>query len=246
MREIRRDALSGKETLAIQWRTHTDVLRQGRAERARLDDELYLAPPTRESHQYPKRRHYSGETWFSNTARHVWHESLFERRALLWLDFTYDIVEMASQPMRMNFANGNHHYPDLLAMHSDGRQVVYDVRPLELIDAKAQRQFDDTDVLCKAVGWGYEIISEFDASTKWNMAWLSNFRQNHFAPPAEATAQLFTALASPCPLQEAADAMQVGTPRARKGWLYHLAWLGDVLFDLTIPLSDSTFVRKAY
>lgn len=234
------------EPNVLSWLTPTGTLRVGPADQRRLNDELYLAPPMRKSRQYPKRRHYAGENWFSNTGQHVWHESLFERHSLLWLDFHHDIVAIASQPMRMDFDSGLHHFPDLLALHADGHQVVYDIKPAELISAKARRQFDATAEICKAVGWGYEIISGFDRVTSVNLSWLSNFRQNHYAPPRAARELLLAALSEPLPLAEAATAFRTGTRNAHKGWLYHLAWVGDLIFDLTRPITNTTLIRKAH
>ena len=210
-----------------------------------LDQELYLTAPFRIGHQYPKRRNYTGEHWFSNTGTHVWYESLFERQSMLWLDFTCDIVAIATQPMRMNFANGRHHFPDIIALHADSRQVVYDVRPASLITAKTQAQFDETAKVCRQVGWDYEIISSFGSMAQGNLSWLSNFRQTHYAPPAEARSRLLAALGSPLPLSVAAASMAADRPTASAGWLYHLAWVGEVALDLSAPISNATLVRKA-
>lgn len=230
---------------AVSWLTRKNTEKTAVADRSLLDNELYLAHPYRVGHQYPKRRNYTGEHWFSNTGTHVWFESLFERQALLWLDFTSDIVAIATQPMRMDFANGLHHIPDSIALHSDHRQVVYDVKPASLITDKVRAQFDETANVCDQVGWGYEIISSFGHIAQGNLAWLSNFRQHHFAPPAEARTQLLEALDSPLPLGEAAESMKTDRSNAAAGWLYHLAWVGDVKLDLSTPFSNSTLVRKA-
>lgn len=238
---------SSAATARLHWVTPAGAKRSRLAERARLNDELYLARPFRVSHQYPKRRPYSGQNWFSNTGTHVWHESLFERLAMLWLDFHEDIVAIASQPMQMDFANGLHHVPDLIALHSDHRQVVYDIKPAELISATAQEQFDETARVCAGVGWQYEVISSFDAVTRANLAWLSNFRQNHYEPPEQVRTQLLRTLTTAMSLQEAADSIQEGPPNAHKAWIYHLAWLGEIQLDLaSSPFCNATLIRKAH
>jgi hypothetical protein len=233
-------------TARLNWVTRNGKKRTELAELARLNDELYLARPFRVSHQYPKRRHYAGENWFANTGKHVWHESLFERKAMLWLDFSCDIVAIASQPMRMDFANGLTHVPDLIALHSDHRQVVYDVKPAELITPTVMEQFAETARACAAVGWGYEVISSFDRVTAANLTWLSNFRQDHYQPPEEARTQLLAALETSLSLEQAAESIRVGLPGARKGWIYHLLWVGEVHLDLSAaPITNSTLIRKA-
>lgn len=232
-------------TSAVHWMNHKNEEVAALANRSILAKELYLARPYRVGHQYPKKRNYTGEHWFSNTGTHVWFESLFERQALLWLDFTSDVVAVATQPMRMDFANGMHHIPDIIALHSDYRQIVYDVKPASLINAKVRAQFNETANVCDQVGWGYEIISSFGHIAQGNLAWLSNFRQHHYAPPAEARTQLLEALETPRPLGKASESMRSERPHAAVGWLYHLAWIGDVKLDLSVPFSNSTLVRKA-
>lgn len=230
---------------AVSWRITKNDEVTAIADQGLLDKELYLAHPYRIGHQYPKRRNYTGEHWFSNTGTHVWFESLFERQALLWLDFTSDVVAIATQPMRMDFANGLHHIPDIMALHSDHRQVVYDVKPASLITPKVRAQFDETANVCDQVGWDYEIISSFGHIAEGNLAWLSNFRQHHFAPPVEARAQLMEALNAPLPLGKAAESLRSDRSHAAVGWLYHLAWIGAVKLDLSTPFSNSTLIRKA-
>lgn len=241
------DETDGSVIARLHWVTPNGKRRTELAVRARMDDEFYLARPFRVSHQYPKRRHYAGENWFANTGTHVWHESLFERKAMLWLDFNFDIVAIASQPMRMDFANGLTHVPDLIALHADHTQVVYDVKPAELITPTVVEQFAETARVCASIGWGFEVISSFHPVTEVNLTWLSNFRQNHYVPPTAARTQLMHALETPLSLQEAADAIQAGTPRARKAWIYHLVWMGEIHLDLSAaPITNSTLIRKAH
>lgn len=229
----------------LSWLDKTGAEHTAIAGPSRLSDALYFASPYRKAHQYPKRRHYTGEHWFSNTGTHVWYESLFERQAMLWLDFSHTIVAISSQPMQMLLGNGTKHVPDLIALHSSHRQVVYDIKPPELVTADAREQFKETARVCQAVGWGYEVLSSFEPVTRRNLNWLSNFRQNRFAPPAEARARLMDALVGPLALEQAAAAMKAEVPNVAKAWLYHLVWLGQVRLDLTQALSNTTLVRKA-
>jgi hypothetical protein len=239
--------LSTPAILNVKWRASKNDERSAPVSPELLDKEIYLAHPFRVGHQYPKRRNYTGEHWFSNTSTHVWFESLFERQALLWLDFTSDIVAISTQPMRMNFASGLHHIPDIFALHSDYRQIVYDVKPARLITATVRTQFDATREVCEQVGWGYEVISSFDGMAAGNLTWLANFRQTHFTPPSDARTSLINALAEPLPSADAVEVLRsdYATVAAARGWLYHLAWAGEVSLDLATPFSDSTLVSKA-
>jgi hypothetical protein len=227
------------------WNDANGAAHEEPATRALLSHDLYLARPNRVGNHYKGQRNYHGHTWFSNTQSLVWHESLFERQALLWLDFTYDIVAVSAQPMKLTFANGREHTPDFMALHSDQRQVVYDVKPAKRITAKYVEQFAETAKVCADVGWGYEVISEFDPIFLGNLLWMSNFRHHNFAPPPEARARLLAALNPSSTIRVAATALSEDYFPAAMGWIQHLAWLGDILFDHTVPLSSTTTLWKA-
>lgn len=226
---------------------HSDDDKRAEApSRALLDAELYRARSQRTGNRYPGQRNYHGFHWFSNSGDYVWTESLFERRALLWLDFTMDIVAIASQPMLMTFADGTRHFPDFVALHSDHRQVVYNVKPLKYVNDKVTTQFTNATELCQAIGWEHQVISAFDPVVLSNLEWLSNFRQHCFAPSADAREQLLETLTTPRPLHAAAASMTHTTWNATMPAMYHLAWTGEVQLDLTIPLSNNSLVEKAH
>ncbi len=234
-----------RATARVYWRDQLGVDHSSVPGKALLNDEIYLAQQARTGNRYPKKRNYQGLHWFSNTQMHVWYESLFERHALLWLDFTCDIVAISTQPMRMVFEDGTEHYPDFIALHADHRQTVYDVKPASLIGPEAQEQFDKTAQFCRRAGWGYEVLSEFDPVVRSNIEWLSQFRQNCFAPTPEVRARLFEALSEPLNVGDAAYAMHQGTWTGGVGAIYHLVWNRELVLDLTSPLSNNTLIGKA-
>jgi hypothetical protein len=233
------------QTATIEWLDQVGIDRKAIADSRLLDRELFLAQRSRTGNRYPKQRNYHGLTWFAGTGKQVWHESLFERYALLTLDFRHDIVALAVQPMTMTFDDGSEHYPDFIALHSDHRQVVYDVKPASRVGAKAQRQFDATEALCRRIGWGYEVFSDPDRQVRLNVEWVANFRNPAFAPEPVARQQLLAAAERPLALHSAAQLMR------DQGWnggvasAYHLVWTGELTIDLTEPLSTKTLVRKA-
>ena len=210
-----------------------------------LDRELYLATKQRTGHNYKGRRNYAGLHWFSNSGVHVWYESMLERRALIWLDFTYDIVAIASQPMLLHFPDGTSHYPDFIALHASGRQVLYNVKPEKFITDKVRIQFANATALGELAGWGHQVISTFEPTVIGNIEWLAQFRQSHFGPTEDIKQELLGQLHGSMSVGAAADLLTALTPTARIPALYNLAWYGHLTLDLTHPLSISTLIRKA-
>jgi hypothetical protein len=229
----------------VSWTDANKVEHEALAGRTLLNEEIYLARRSRTGNRYQQQRPYQGVNWFSNTRTHVWHESLLERSSLLWLDFSSDIVAIAAQPMQMHFPDGTSHYPDFLALHSDQRQVVYNVKPLKFINAKAKTQFANAAALCKLVGWSHQVISAQSPVETSNLDWLANFRQTRFAPTERAFTQLMDALVVPMPADAAALTMLYPGWNGALASIFHLAWNGDIEFDLTIPISSTSFIRKA-
>jgi len=215
------------------------------ASRNLLDAEIYSARQARTGNRYPGQGNYHGLNWFANTGTQLWHESLTERSALLWLDFTHDVIAIAVQPMQMFFPDGTHHFPDFLALHSDMRQVVYNVKPEGLITTKVRTQFDNATRLCTSVGWIHHVIPTFDPAYIRNVEYLSNHRQPHSAPSDIVRAELLAALTAPLPLSVAAAQLRSAPRNTARTSIYNLAWYGEIQLDLNTPLSDQTLVRKA-
>jgi hypothetical protein len=209
-----------------------------------LDEELYLARPIRKGNRYPRQKNYHGYYYFSQVGRHVWHESLLEASILSWLDLHEDIIAIASQPMKMTFPDATFHYPDFIAMHSDNRQVVYDIKPTSRMTDKVFTQFANTHEACKQVGWGYEVRSELPKQVEINLAWVGGFRHPGYHPGQNATAQLLSSLTDTSTIADAIEGIGItSAPHARSA-IYHLVSARVLALDLTQPLSDSTPVKK--
>ena len=232
------------EIVTIEWVDHIGVEHIEVASPHLLERELFAARAIRRGNRYPKQPNYHGLNWFGATRAHVWHESLFERYAMLSLDMRHDIIALAVQPMRMSFADGGEHFPDFIALHSDYRQTVYDVKPASLVSKKAQRQFDTTAIVCESVGWGYEVFSDADRQLRTNVEWVANFRHPAFDPPPLARQQLMDALEGPLTLRDASACMKHDGWDAGIGGIYHLVWTGVLTLDLTQTLSKSSIIRK--
>ena len=232
-------------TALVGWTDAKDAVHAQVPSRSLLDAEIYNASPARVGNRYPGQRNYHGLNWFSNTGSQLWHESLTERSALLWLDFVNDIVAIAAQPMKMTFADGSIHYPDFIALHSDMRQVVYNVKPAKFITAAVQTQFDNASRICEMAGWTHEVVPTFDPVYIRNIEWLANYRQPHSTPDDTVRHQLLDSLVAPLPVGELAQRLTLAPRNTARTAVYNLAWYGDIQLDLTTPLSDQSLVRKA-
>ncbi len=86
--------------------------------------------------------------------------------------------------MRLTGSDGVHRYPDFMTLDADGRQTVYDVKPMARINSKVREQFDWTRAVCAQVGWGYRILTDPPPQFKVNLTWLGQFRHpgHHPAP----------------------------------------------------------------
>jgi len=233
---VRRDAV-------VTWIDADGNPQRARADKGLLHKKLYSAKMIRTGNRYPKQRNYHGLNWFANTQTHVWCESLFERHALLWLDFTCDIVKIAAQPMKISFGDGTHHTPDFMTRHADGRQVLYDVKPTRYLTGKALVQFEKTAEICKKIGWGYEVLSDLDPQVHINLDFLASFRHPAFAPPAEERTRLLASMHGPMPLGELGPILQMPAGEARSS-VYHLLWRRDLYLDLTQLMSSKTLTAK--
>ena len=229
----------------VEWIDSNHGVLSAIANKQLLDKELYLALPARVGNRYPGQRNYHGLSWVSSTGQQVWTESLMERRALLWLDFTSEIVSVASQPMKMFFADGTHHFPDFICLHADQRQVVYNIKPNKFITDKVQRQFDNADRLCAQVGWTHAVVSSFDSSTIRNVEWLANYRAPINQPSEDVREMALSVLDEPLPVGTLASILAQRGAINPFPAIYHLAWSGELRLDLSTPLTNRTLARKA-
>lgn len=209
-----------------------------------LNEPIQQAKRVRVGHQYKAQRNFHGLYWFGQTGEHVWYESLFEMTALMSLDFFHDIHSISSQPMMMQFAGGKLHFPDLFATHADGRQIVYDVRPRELVDDAATTQFAETKRVCDTVGWGYELFTSIDPIAKNNLEWLAGYRHPRHVPKVQVRNRVLAAAESAMPLADLARVVHPDHPALGTMALYNMLWNRSLAFDMTLPLSNFTLISK--
>jgi len=228
----------------VHWKTIANEDAQAPASRGLLARNLYAAPPVRVGNHYPRQLNYHGWYLFSQTGKHVWTESRLETRSLMFLDMFTDVVAMAAQPMRIEFDDGTIHFPDFMALHGNGRQMVYDVKPRERINDKALEQFARTQALCTRVGWGYQILVELEPQQRDNVTYLSHFKHPGFRPDDAAISRLLASLDAPSSFLEAARALEIGSLPAARSALLHLLWGGVVITDISLRLNDQSIIER--
>ena len=207
---------------------------------------LHKAAVYRQGLKYPRRRNYEGYYWFSRTGRHLWYESLTEYSALMWLDFSQSIVGISTQPLRILFADGTSHYPDVFTVLRDGTQSLYDVRPESLIDDRATATFAKTAILCQRIGWPYQVLGEFDPPMRHNLEWLAAYRHPRYKPPPAIRETALEFLSEPAPLVEVARAVSSGSPAFSIHFVYHLLWTREIQADLARPLSWNMTLERGH
>ncbi len=210
---------------AVTWKGDRSEGKSTPATPALLRKELYLKERCRTGNRYQNQRNYHGQYYFSQTQSHVWYESLLEANMLMLLDWRESITAIATQPIKLTFSDGKVHYPDFLAFHSDGRQVMYDVKPASRLSERALEQFAKTRAVCEAVTWEYEILTGLPEVEHKNLTWLSHFRHPGFEPTPQALERLRDALGpGGLSVREAAQALEPRSiPRGRAG-IHRLLW----------------------
>jgi hypothetical protein len=214
------------------------------ADKRLLDRDLFTAAQFRTGNRYPRQRNYHGYYWHTTSSTQLWHESLLERRTMMWLDFSHDIVAIAAQPFELQFADGTIHVPDFIALHADDRQVVYDVKPRRLHTDAFIAQTQKTQAACDAVGWSYEVHAELPKAVASNLDWLSLFRHPRFHPGHSVASRLADDLAEPVSINDAAALLGIRPLGNARAAVYHLIWEHILDADLTLPLSTAALIRK--
>lgn len=175
---------------------------------------------------------FPGLWWAATTGCHVGYESWVERSALMLMDFDPQVIGLSSQPFWLRWHDGRRtrrHPPDFFARLADGTGVVVDVRPDDLVDAKAAEVFAVTAEACRHVGWMFRRVGVPDPVMAANVRWLAGYRHPRFQNPAIGES-LVSVLAEPRELLAAADL--AGERLAVLPVLYHLMWRQVITADL--------------
>lgn len=203
-----------------------------------LDPSMF--PACRRAYNYPHRRNYEGWYPFISTGDFLWYESMEELRCLVLLEHTEEIISLASQPFCFSFKDNARHYPDLFALGADGSQTVYDVKPLERIDARAKAQFARTTDECSRQGWRHVVLHGVTGWEWKNLEWLACFRAEDMHPVPEDEDELLDYLQTPRTIAQAAARLGASHPAFCMPAVYHLMFRRAISYDHSGPLSLDT------
>lgn len=173
-------------------------------------------------------------------------ESLAETRLLLALEFAGDTSGILSQPVCLQFGTSGgsaRHVPDYLIDTATGRWLI-DVRPFELIDARAELSFAAAAQVAAHCGWGYAVVSGWRRPAFTTVDALSAQRRPLLDPLGVLEALREAAAGGP----QRFDALAASTaaPAAlARAFLIHLLWHREVGVDLREPLGDSSIIVPA-
>jgi hypothetical protein len=203
--------------------------------------DLLMADPIRVNHWHPNRRSRPGLRFLHSTGRHHAHESLFERKLLLALDFA-DAVDVASQPFTLTWHDGTrwrHHTPDFMALVNN-LPVVINTRPAELLNAAIMENSAALEEVCLANGWGHALVVGYPlpAMTTVETVEVHANAADRFGCSEQIVEYLFNW--GPSSFLEVCQSM--GSPVIARAILQRLIWDRRVRVDLNQPLNDASTV----
>lgn len=209
-----------------------------------IHEPFHRVLPCRSGVQYQNRLNRHSRQYVASQRAHVWCESALEAETLLWLDFVGDIRQIASQPMKIKFADGSTHFPDFFAVLHSGDQVVYDVKPSGRMTAVALEQFSKTAEVCSAVGWRHEVIHEVNPVKIRNLEWLRAARHSRYHPGTDELSRLALAFATPRSFRDGALAADLRRPYLAAAHIRHLLWHGYLRIDFESNITESSTVES--
>ena len=187
--------------------------------------------------------HRPGLQYLVSTGRHHGAESMEEARLLLALDFSGDLVDVVSQPLRLRFtvASGKcrEHTPDFLAVTRSGTWLI-DVRPEPLIEDKDRESFAAAAEAALACGWGYAVAARWREHVPSALDALSSQRRPLSDLMGLRPGLLAAAGRPGARFGEVAAAS--GCEPVARAQLLHLIWHRKIGIDLSGPLADRSLL----
>lgn len=234
----------GSATDTLIWQDKTDKVHRQPVGPALLNEPLHLAQRARVQKPYKGQKHRNGKYWFSQVEHLVWHDSMLERWALMFLDFAADVVAVSAQPCMIQFTDGSHHYPDYFVIYGDGRRALIDVHFTGFDSQPTLNKFERTQAACKRIGWSYEMFRTVDPVVLRNVELLSMYRHPMYAAP-EGEAEALTNAVDGLRFGEAIDIDKDVPTAVTTCRIYQMLWAGDLTADLTVPFGDHTVLRRS-
>jgi hypothetical protein len=200
-----------------------------------LDLPIVDGDPVRVGDQWQNRVNQNGLYFWQRTDRHIWYESALEAACLIALDQGGELDQIAAQPFRLLCRTGAksvRHDPDFFAIHRNGDQVVYDVKPLVRMSEEVRAQFSETARVCELVGWRHVVLNEPDPTITTNLAFLRNARHVRCHPDSATLAQIIGVFAGGRPLGEGREMISRRSPALSMPFIKHLIWHRRLSVDL--------------
>ncbi|MFJ3628343.1 TnsA-like heteromeric transposase endonuclease subunit [Streptomyces albidoflavus] len=187
-------------------------------------------------------RHRPGLLHLSATERMHGFESLAERNLLLALDFLGEVVEVLSQPFKLQFATADgseDHTPDYLVLLPDTALLI-DVRPGRLVKDQDLVKFAATERAASAVGWRYLVASGWRRQVLTGLDALSARRR----PMSDRLGlqKEVLALVGERPRRLGELVEETSLPAVARTHAVHLLRHRLLAMDLSQPLDDSTWI----
>lgn len=230
---------------AVEWLLHDGTVRRANATPALLVEPIVDAEPFRRGVQYQNRRNQHGLYYWPRTRQLVPYESALEMASLVELDFTGEAMQVLTQPFRITFRAGaavGFHTPDFFAVHANGDQVVYDVKPSALVNDHSLAQFTETERACSQVGWRYVVVTESAPARVTNLQYLRAARHVRCHPSPALFECLLDVFRTSRPLSAAA-VLTNAVPALANEAVRHLIWHDYLTVDLHNPIDFRTVAK---
>lgn len=239
-----RNLVNASDGTVMAWTDVNGATRTSVADPRCLQHGIETARVVRKPVNYQHRRNYEGYYWCSGSGQSIWYESMTEYSALMELDHTLHLAQVAAQPLCILFADGSRHYPDFFALHESGRQFLYDVRPESLVDEKARAQFAKTEEVCEQIGWGYRILHGVTGVQRHNLEFLAGYRHPYVDPGPKVRELILSEASGPRSLDQLASSLDPINPVRLLPGIYHLLWRRDLTYCQSAPLGWHTIIER--
>jgi hypothetical protein len=192
--------------------------------------------------------HYSGAYASATTCGHVVYESRLELARLLLADFDPRVVGIFAQPCLVRARVGDRvrrHVPDFLLVTASGVVRVVNVKPADRLDDPVVAQaLAWPGELIEGHGWEYEVWSGSDRVLLENVRFLAAYRRPGVVEESEverAWSQVVDGEVLAAAERRLAGDRPVHLVRPA---LMALLWSGQLVTDLSHPLSGSSVLRR--
>jgi hypothetical protein len=231
---------------AVEWLLHNGTVRRVDATPALLVEPIVDAEPFRRGAQYQNRHNQHGLYYWPRTRQLVPYESALEMASLVELDFAGEAMQVLARPFQITFRPGvtaGFHTPDFFAVHANGDQVVYDVKPSAFMSDRALALFAETERVCSQVGWRYVVVNESAPTREANLQYLRAARHGRCHPSPALFERLLDVFRTSRPLSAAAM-LTNAVPALANEAARHLIWHDYLAVDLDDPIDFRTVARS--